>query len=164
MYLCSKLDHNIPLETSLRKHQIAANAPPELAVIERLDKVAMETRGLAPQMQEKPLPVITEVQLPTDIQAFAEPGEAIPYEDEIAHGKELEGELPVEISQTLTQANMHNLGDLDLGVFESTLTMDSWTVELLAEAEIGDLTGYPRIGEVRAKVIIDQAKELINRT
>jgi hypothetical protein len=111
---------------------------PQLARIERLDKVAMMTRQVEPETSINiPLPIaITPIVAPKPI--------AI--------------ESPLPISSTAT----YDLSFLGLSrQIQDMLQAESWTIEKLARSKPENLTPYKGIGLKRAQAIIDSAKGLV---
>ncbi len=145
-----------PRSQAVPQPQAARGLVPDLAVIERLDKIAMESRGL---------PVVTEEQLPEPSIVKVGIDLAVPERDYPAPQLPTDTKIVDAGSPLIGVADPgFSLGDLDLGAFKDTLELEGWTVQMLANAEIGDLTGYKNIGNSRAKTFIDQARELINET
>jgi GT2 family glycosyltransferase len=105
---------------------------PEMAVIERLDKVAVETRQI--EIVEEPLP-----------------------QPELV---EWQFEQPVIESEV--QSDNYDLSSLNLSAsVQSQLVAESWSLEKLATAAPDELMSYRGIGEKRAKDIISKAQQYI---
>lgn len=129
-----------PVEAVPEIEVIEATPPRQvqLAEVERLDNIAMATRGIAPEPEKT---------------ADTEPiGQITITLDE--------GPGPVVEQPILTQT--YDLSELGLSpVLQKTLEIENWTLEKLAGAEAIELTPYKTVGAKRAKAIIEAAQRAI---
>lgn len=129
-----------PEEAPVKKIEITEEGyvapPPQLAVIERVDRRGMDNPSIEvdPQLD---VPIVQEIVQPAE-ETYADP----------------------PIPSTVVKEN-GDLSGLQLGNFQSVLEKDGWTVEKLAKAKIGSLMKYPQVGSVRASKIIERAKEVL---
>lgn len=112
---------------------------PALAELERLDAVAVATRGIEPQSE--PVAAVEAAPMVDDIH----PASALPQPNGPAQATGLE---VLELSENIA----------------AMLEAESWTVEKLAEATPDDLIAYPGIGPKRSQQIVDSAKLWLDRT
>jgi glycosyltransferase involved in cell wall biosynthesis len=123
-----------PIEVTPEIQVVESTPPrePQLAEVERLDRIAMKSRGIEPEPVEQPI-----------IEAVAQ--EAIIVE------RQLLNEQTYNLSELGLSPSL-----------QSTLESENWTIEKLATAEAIELTPYKGIGAKRAKAIIEAAQRATN--
>lgn len=138
-------------------NQNAFNPPaPELAVIERLDKIAAKSRGL--DLPEAPL------QESITMQPTVPVAEQVGLQPPIVPQPVVSEQIGLQPSVNPLATTKVSIADLDLGNIGNILRIEGWTVEQLANASLDGPDGLLAIhgvGPTRANQAIDKAKKLL---
>jgi hypothetical protein len=114
---------------------------PQMTEIIDLDDVAKAERGIVP-------PALVETEPPFEVVKPPVEEDFQPLADVEAMVEIEKGFQPVSKLESASR-------------FVEMLELEGWTVGLLAEAEMSDLTPYPGIGPATARAIVEEAKALV---